>query len=162
MSSIIRVEGGGNKVGLIDLKTNLSFFLIEGEGPENGGPGSDIELVEANYEEEEAVLRKGAEMAIIKLADPSIKTISPADHQKRTQKSRRNRTPRRQPPPRQPKTQLHPPDKREYTYGEDVWEHLQNYQEEVIRQGLPPLPIQLTPDQDDRLVVDGILLPLEQ
>ena len=30
---------------------------------------------------------------------------------------------------------------------------------EVIRQGLPPLPIPLTPEQDSQLVKEGVLPP---
>ena len=43
--------------------------------------------------------------------------------------------------------------------GEELTEHLYNYQMEVIRQGLPPLPIPLTPEQDAQLVAEGYLPP---
>lgn len=33
---------------------------------------------------------------------------------------------------------------------------------EVIRQGLPPLPVQLTPDRDAQLVAEGLLPPLDE
>jgi len=32
---------------------------------------------------------------------------------------------------------------------------------EVIRQGLPPLPIPLTPEMDAQLVSEGVLPPME-
>ena len=32
---------------------------------------------------------------------------------------------------------------------------------EAIRQGLPPLPLELTPEQDDQLVAEGVLPPQE-
>jgi hypothetical protein len=38
--------------------------------------------------------------------------------------------------------------------------HLQNYQMELIKQGLPPLPIPLTPESDAKLVDEGVLEPL--
>ncbi|HPG01029.1 MAG TPA: hypothetical protein PLE77_13295, partial [Kiritimatiellia bacterium] len=53
------------------------------------------------------------------------------------------------PPPAQPK----------YT-GEELERHLQEYQMEVIRQGLPPLPIPLTPEMDNQLVNEGVLPPV--
>ncbi len=42
---------------------------------------------------------------------------------------------------------------------EEVRENLRQYQMEVIRQGMPPLPIPLTKDMDDQLVAEGILPP---
>jgi len=44
---------------------------------------------------------------------------------------------------------------------EQVEKHLQDYQMDLIRKGLPPLPIPLTPDMDDQLVAEGVLPPLE-
>ncbi len=42
----------------------------------------------------------------------------------------------------------------------EIQSHLQNYQKELIRQGLPPLPIPLTPQTDAELVKEGVLAPL--
>jgi hypothetical protein len=42
----------------------------------------------------------------------------------------------------------------------EIQAHLQNYQKELIRQGLPPLPIPLTPKTDAELVQEGTLAPL--
>ncbi|MDZ8119602.1 hypothetical protein [Pontiella agarivorans] len=42
---------------------------------------------------------------------------------------------------------------------EEVRENLRQYQMEVIRQGMPPLPIPLTQEMDDQLVEEGILPP---
>ncbi len=39
----------------------------------------------------------------------------------------------------------------------EIQAHLQNYQKELIRQGLPPLPIPLTPKTDSELVAEGVL-----
>ena len=52
------------------------------------------------------------------------------------------------PPPLQPK----------YT-GEALEKHLKEYQMQVIREGLPPLPIPLTPEMDNQLVSEGVLPP---
>jgi hypothetical protein len=41
--------------------------------------------------------------------------------------------------------------------GEALKKHLQDYNMEIIRKGLPPLPIPLTPEQDRQLVEEGIL-----
>ena len=57
--------------------------------------------------------------------------------------------------------QAEPPPQPKYT-GEELEKHLKEYQMEVIRQGLPPLPIPLTPDMDDQLVKEGVLPPAQQ
>ena len=44
----------------------------------------------------------------------------------------------------------------------EIQAHLQRYQMELIRQGLPPLPIRLTPENDDTLVREGVLPPLPE
>ena len=41
--------------------------------------------------------------------------------------------------------------------GAELKKHLQEYNMEVIRKGMPPLPIPLTQEQDDLLVKEGIL-----
>ena len=46
--------------------------------------------------------------------------------------------------------------------GEELEKHLQEYQMEVIRSGnLPPLPVQLTPENDAKLVAEGVLPPVD-
>jgi len=139
------------KVGLVDKKTNKSFFLTEGESVDG------IELVSASFEEEEAVLRKGDEMAVIKLESGEIQPLSPEQQRERLRmrrtsyaERRRQREERRRAPPPKPK----------YT-GEELERHLREYQMECIRRGLPPLPIPLTPEMDAQLVAEGVLPPLE-
>ena len=41
----------------------------------------------------------------------------------------------------------------------EIQENLRHYQMEVIRKGMPPLPIPLTKEMDDQLVAEGILPP---
>jgi len=43
---------------------------------------------------------------------------------------------------------------------EELEKHLQEYQVERIRKGLPPLPVPLTKEMDDQLVKDGVLPPV--
>ncbi len=40
--------------------------------------------------------------------------------------------------------------------------HLEEYNMQAIREGAPPLPIPLTPEQDAQLVREGVLPPLEE
>jgi hypothetical protein len=45
---------------------------------------------------------------------------------------------------------------------EEVRDNLRQYQMEVIRAGMPPLPIPLTQEMDDQLVSEGVLPPDEE
>jgi hypothetical protein len=145
----------GIRIGLIDQSNNKNFFLSVGQTEEG------IELVSANYKDEEAVIRKGAEMAVIKLQSGEIQPLSPAEQQARLnapQGRRPSYAERRM--MRQQQRQAEPPPQPKYT-GPELEKHLQDYQLEVIRQGLPPLPIPLTPDMDSQLVNEGVLPPAE-
>ena len=70
-------DDNGIRIGLIDQSNNKNFFLSVGQTEEG------IELVSASYEDEEAVIRKGAEMAVIKLQSGEIQALSPAEQQAR-------------------------------------------------------------------------------
>jgi hypothetical protein len=158
MSALLEMDDGTMKIGLIDQASNKSFFLAVGDTEEG------VELVSADYDKEEAVVRKGAEMAVIKLQSGEITALTPAEQQ-----ARLNAPPTRRPSyaerrlARQQQRQQAPPPPPEppkYT-GEELERHLQEYQMEVIRQGLPPLPIPLTPEMDQQLVQEGVLPPMQ-
>ena len=61
----------------------------------------------------------------------------------------------------QQQQQQQPPPTPKYT-GEELEKHLNEYQMEVIRQGMPPLPVQLSPDRDAQLVAEGFLPPVDE
>ncbi|MFH0981197.1 MAG: hypothetical protein V2A79_06645 [Planctomycetota bacterium] len=157
MSALLELDDGTMKIGLIDQASNKSFFLAVGDTEEG------VELVSADYDKEEAVVRKGSEMAVIKLQSGEIQALTPAEQQ-----ARLNAPPTRRPSyaerrlARQQQRQqpAPPPEPPKYT-GEELERHLQEYQMEVIRQGLPPLPIPLTPEMDQQLVQEGVLPPMQ-
>ena len=163
MSALLELDDGEMKVGLIDLKDNESFFLTVGQ-VEKG-----VELVSADYEAEEAVLRKGSEMALIKLQSGEIQQITESDRQAKIRQRRkrptyaerrRARRERRQQRKReqQARAAQAKPAEPKFT-GEELRKHLEEYQMELIRQGLPPLPLPLTPEMDEQLVTEGVLPP---
>lgn len=158
MSALIEQDDGSIRVGLIDAaQNNLSFFLSEGESA-NG-----VDLVSADYENEEAVLRKGEEMVVLKLASGEIQPLSPQQQQDRMSAPRPQRlsyNERRAQRLQAARQSSEAPPQPKYT-GEELEKHLKEYQMEVIRQGLPPLPIPLTPEQDAQLVQEGVLPPME-
>ena len=69
---------------------------------------------------------------------------------------------RRKPPKpvKPPEPQLSPEE--EAVRREEVRENLRQYQMEVIREGMPPLPIPLTQEMDDQLVSEGVLPAMDE
>lgn len=155
LSMIVDVNDGESmKVGFIDTRTGKSYLLMPGESQDG------IEVVSASWKDEEAVLRHGSEMALIKIASGEVRAIEPQQAPNPPPQSsavrptweerRRARAAQPEPPPEIPQPRF---------TGAELEKHLQEYQLEVIRQGLPPLPIPLTPEMDARLVAEGILPP---
>lgn len=156
--SIEEMEQGDNVIlvaGIEEKRDKSMLILREGEIQKG------IELVSADYIEELVILRKGTEQAELRMNQTGPATTDPTTEEAdssittaaTSRRSRRTRTPRAPKPPSAP---IQP----KYT-GEELKKHLQDYQMEVIRQGLPPLPIPLTPEQDDQLVREGILPALQ-
>ena len=161
---------GKLRVGLIDIKSKpeKTYLLYVGEST-----GDGIELVEADYEEEKALLRRGEEEHWIYMsgaaesvggaptpagaavAAPRAAIISasrPAgDSYAARMRARREALVARQRAAVQPKLS-----------GEELKEHLQKYQMDLIRKGMPPLPMALTKEMDDQLVSEGVLPSLQQ
>ncbi len=159
LSSIYMMEDGNYRVAVVDKKDNSYFDLMVGETDATG-----IELVDVDYDKEEAVLKKGTEVVVLTMrAGTTTQVLSTTEKQDRIKQAeanrlsyaerRRQRMLERQKPVEVPKPM--------YT-GEELEKHLQNYQMEVIRQGLPPLPVQLTPDRDAQLVAEGFLPPVDE
>ena len=159
LSGIDDLEDGNMRVTVIDRKDNSYFSLIVGEKSDAG-----IELMDVDYEKEEAVLKKGEEVVVLRMSGTSgTQVLSSSEQQERMKdvetrrlsyaERRRQRMLERQKPVEVPKPI--------YT-GEELEKHLQDYQMEVIRQGLPPLPVQLTPDRDAQLVSEGFLPELDE
>ena len=168
MCAITECEAG-IRVGLINIKAKPQklYFLSVGDIED------EIELVEANYLEERAKLRKGDQEEWISLDGSSGKPaasksqtvasagrtalsgrsrrrnsgISYADRLKRRREALAERRKRDNEKPR--------------LTGKELEEHLQDYQMQLIRDGLPPLPLQLTKEMDAALVAEGVLPPLE-
>jgi hypothetical protein len=67
MSAIVEIQGEW-KIGLIELKTKESFYLGVGES-EKG-----VELVDVDWDTEEATIRKGLEMVILQLGTGEVES----------------------------------------------------------------------------------------
>jgi len=159
LCSIVQEDDGTIKVGIVDTRANKYTVLSPGQS-ENG-----LTVVDASYQEETATLQFGEEVQLLELKSgtapgqtaPQVATAPgvpsppamPSPGMSYAERRRQRLLEQHEPPtPPQPK----------YS-GEALQKHLQDYQMEVIRQGLPPLPIPLTPEQDSQLVKEGILPP---
>jgi len=159
LSGIYEEDDGRFRVAVTDKKDNSYFSLFVGEKDASG-----IELQDADYEKQEAMLRKGDEVVVLSMKGPAAtQVLSTTERKTREEQAkkrrlsyaerRRQRMLARQKPVEIPKPI--------YT-GEELEKHLQEYQMEVIREGLPPLPVQLTPERDAQLVAEGYLPPVDE
>lgn len=167
----------GIRVGFVNIriKPPRPYYLYIGE------IGDEIELVDADYEKEGALLRKGGEQfwmymsgGLPATATSSTKAISlkkksegfsPAamrsakggspSPRKRSSGSYAERRQKRLEQMRKRADAA-----RELTDAQ-VEEKLQNYQMDLIRKGLTPLDIPLTPEMDRQLVEEGVLPAME-
>ena len=147
---------GEIRAGFQNLKAkpgdSRSVILREGES------FAGMKLVNIDIAGSKATLEKDGVPLVFELAKAPV----PATPATRTPTNMRTPPPRpartRRPPP-PPRPRLSPEEQRRRR--EAVRAHLQQYQMEVIRKGMPPLPIPLTPEQDAELVREGILPPRE-
>jgi hypothetical protein len=159
LSGIYELDDGNLRVAVTDKKDNSYYSLMVGEKSDQG-----IELIDADYEGGEAVLKKGEETVKLTMGGATESAmLSTTELQTRVKQAeerrlsyaerRRARMLERQKPLEIPKPK--------YT-GEELEKHLQDYQMQVIREGLPPLPVQLTPERDAQLVAEGFLPPVDE
>jgi len=152
----------GIRVGFVNIKSkpSKSYFLYVGES-EDG-----IELVDADYEMEAALLRKGTEEHWVHMtrgsgdlnqAAGSQSARAPLGAQSQKRKERLSYAERLRQRREAMRTRMRTPPK---LTGEDLEKHLKEYQLELIRKGMPPLPIPLTREMDDQLVKEGVLPPV--
>jgi len=160
LSMIVESEDGEISVGFADAQ-NKSYMMKVGETRESIG----ITLVSADYNAGEIVLQKGDRTETLRRGDkggsstPSTSVNTPAKRPSEAGSASyaQRRRARAEQLQREQQEALKPPEP-QYT-GQELEKHLHDYQMEVIRQGLPPLPIPLTQEQDDQLVAEGYLPP---
>lgn len=117
-----------------------------------------MKLKSIDMETSEATLEHNGKPIIFRLTKAPEK-VSPS---KSPAKSRRFGSRSQRPPP-SPKPNPLPepklsPEEQELRRVE-IRQNLQDYQMEVIRKGMPPLPVPLTKEMDDQLVEEGVLPP---
>ena len=151
LSMLFEGPDGTTRAGIVDNTTKKSYILRIGE-PQDG-----LEVVEADVRTSEAMLRKGNEVALFKLEAGAGEPIS-----KKEQSSRQSSYAERRRALLQKieerRTQAEPPPEPKLS-GEALKKHLEEVQMDAIRNGLPPLPLPLTPEMDAQLVKEGVLPP---
>lgn len=160
----IRKSSRGTRVGFIDIKNKAgtSYLLYVGQGRDG------ITVVDANYDEEKALLEKEGEQHWIYMDGKTGiagSTAAPASSKSssRTSKSTASSSAPASSHRARLKSRLETVRKRTVeppaVTGEALTKHLQEKQMEFIRKGQPPLPMRLTKEMDDKLVKEGVLLP---
>lgn len=161
----LKESGAGLRVGFIDIsaKPQRNYLLYVGESSDDG-----IEVVQADFAEGKALLRKGSDEQWIELG--GAPAASPAVVRLPGRSSAFSRSPVSTPSAassyvarlraRQEalRTRVVEPPK---LSGEALQKHLQDYNVQLIKEGKPPLAIALTPEQDTQLVKEGYLPPQE-
>ncbi len=165
---------GDIRVGFVDSSKTppKTYFLYVGENQDG------IEVLSANYEAEEAVLRKEGEERTLRIggggqrANTALakavatgagvsRTVSGGKAGSIPTADARIKPPRRLSAASQ--LRLEEQQRRAEAipdlHGQVLEKHLQEYNMQVIRSGAPPLPIPLTVEQDAQLVSEGVLPP---
>jgi hypothetical protein len=151
LSMLFEGPDGTTRAGIVDAASKKSYILRIGE-PQDG-----LEVVEADVKTSEAMIRKDNEVALFKLESGTGEQISRTEQSSRQSSYADRRRAllqkieeRQQPPEPPPEPTL---------TGDALQKHLENVQMDAIRNGLPPLPMPLTPAMDAQLVKEGVLPP---
>ena len=160
LSGIFELDDGNLRVSVVDRRDNSYFSLMVGEKDEPSG----VELLDVDYEKEEAVLKKAEEVVVLRMSGSSgtqvLSTSEREDRMKQAEERRLGYAERRR--ARQlARQQPQPPPTPLYS-GQELEKHLQETQMDAIRKGLPPLPVQLTAENDAQLVAEGFLPAVDE
>jgi len=142
------------KVGFKNVVKNTTFILSLGETEEEDG----LKLVRVDTSDKAAVLievQKDGVTEDLEVERRGAKPVSAGQKVPSTKDSRsRLLGPSGRPTGRSFSMNKGKP---QNVNGAELENSLRKYNEQIIRDGLPPLPIPLTPDQQNRLSADGII-----
>ncbi|MFC1467357.1 hypothetical protein ACFLQY_01505 [Verrucomicrobiota bacterium] len=159
LSALYEGIDGQTRAGLVNKKNNKSLVLR----PDTTEDG--IKLVDADLSAGTAtIIERGRTYVLELAATPAPEaTPAPAPEKKQTRTSRFSERRRRLLERINKKNaKKQEPEKAEPRLrGEELQKHLEEYQMEVIRRGMPALPVPLTEEMDRQLVEEGILSPVE-
>lgn len=161
---LLKSQTGEVRAGFQNIKAKpgepKSVMLMEGESYRA------MKLLEIDIDNSSATLQyQGKELTFELSKSPAAAQTVAKKAQPTTPPQRRFGSGfRRNTPPAQPEPQPQPEEpqlssEEQAQKQEEVRENLRQYQMEVIRAGMPPLPIPLTKEMDDQLVSEGVLPP---
>ena len=150
------IRAGFQRKGKVQQGESKSIILMVGES------FMGMKLLEIDLPGSKATLQSKGKPVIFELTKAPTVAKAPAKKPAPPKRKfgggfRRKEPPKPAPPP---KPKLSPEEQRRRR--EEVRANLQDYQMEVIRSGMPPLPIPLTQEMDDQLVAEGVLAPTEE
>lgn len=160
-------KSGGLKVGFVNkAAANKGYYLRVGETSNDG-----IELVDADFKLESALLRKDSQTGWIYMnaresqAGPGLAVagkpaFKSASSQKLTVSAAYTRKMQQMGEARKQVFEERSAARSKLSE-EELEQQMQVSQMDIIRQGLPALPVPLTKEMDDQLVAEGILPPLD-
>jgi len=159
---LLEGESGEVRAGFQNLKAKpgdpRSVMLLEGESF-RGMKLTKIDLLNSSA----TLLHMGKPVTFeLSKAPASAKPGPPKKAPKKPERRFGGGFRRKKPPEpvKPPEPQLTPEE--EAARREEVRENLRQYQMEVIREGMPPLPIPLTQEMDDQLVAEGVLPAMDE
>ena len=153
ISMVSEGPGGDVRVGVVNNTLKKNYTLKIGEIADG------IELVEADVLAEEALLRKGNEVALFKMEAGKPEPLSKKQQASRANSyvNRRKALLKKVADQKKKEQPIHP--QAPNLTGDALRKHLEEVQMNAIREGLPPLPMPLTPEMDAQLVFEGVLDP---
>ena len=121
-----------------------------------------MKLLEIDLDGSQATMLSNGKPLVFELAKAAVAAKAPvkkaAPPQRKFGGGFRRKAPPKE-PVKPPEPKLSPEEQRQRRA--EIRANLQDYQMEVIRSGMPPLPIPLTQEMDDPLVSEGVLPPEE-
>lgn len=117
-----------------------------------------IKLVEIDFENSNATIERNGVTALLELKKGKQSAVAMPPRGDLTRRITRRVIPA---PTQSQNTEPEPIVQPTEEERAEIQENLRNYQMEVIRRGMPPLPIPLTPEMDAQLVEEGVLPPSE-
>ncbi|MDZ4200337.1 MAG: hypothetical protein U1E27_13760 [Kiritimatiellia bacterium] len=184
MSALVEIVGAV-RVGLVDLQTQRSLYLRVGESEEgielvSADSSQEQAVIRRGAETLTLRLQEGTPapaVPVVASPQPPMSGGPPEAVRSRRDQILQQMRERREaarlaaaqtgggsanvpvPPTGAPAIRTEPDGHRPRVTGPEMERRLQEYQMEVIRQGLPPLPIPLTEEMDKQLVAEGVLPP---
>ena len=156
---LLESESGEIRAGFQNLKANpgdpKSIILLVGES------FMGLRLLDINLAGSQATLQSKGKSVVFELSKAPVSAKAAVAPTPKQPQRRFGGGFRRKEPPKQPEKPPEPQltSEEQRIRREEIRASLEDYQMEVIRSGMPPLPIPLTQDMDDQLVAEGVLPP---